>query len=132
MADIVTLHPVSTPNAPRPRSDRSRPTDKPRRPADGPEPLWRHLLGDQLRRRRHERDETLTETAEKAGVSPQYLSEVERGLKEPSSEMIAAIAGALEVTLIELTSGVAADLRSASPASAAVSVGVRGAFALAA
>jgi transcriptional regulator with XRE-family HTH domain len=101
----------------------------PRRPAD-PEPLWRHLLGDQLRRRRHDREETLTETAEKAGVSPQYLSEVERGLKEPSSEMIAAIAGALDTSLIELTSAVADELRSA-PASAAVSSG-RGAFALAA
>jgi transcriptional regulator with XRE-family HTH domain len=101
----------------------------PRRPAD-PEPLWRHLLGDQLRRRRHDREETLTETADKAGVSPQYLSEVERGLKEPSSEMIAAIAGALDTSLIELTSAVADELRSA-PASAAVSSG-RGAFALAA
>jgi len=102
----------------------------PRRPSD-PEPLWRHLLGDQLRRRRHDRDETLTETAGKAGVSPQYLSEVERGLKEPSSEMIAAIAGALDTSLIELTSAVADELRSSVPASAAVSAG-RGAFALAA
>ncbi|WP_448721488.1 helix-turn-helix domain-containing protein [Microbacterium natoriense] len=103
----------------------------PRRPAD-PEPLWRHLLGDQLRRRRHDREETLTETAEKAGVSPQYLSEVERGLKEPSSEMIAAIAGALDTSLIELTSAVADELRSA-PASASASASAsRGAFALAA
>ncbi|WP_433585254.1 helix-turn-helix domain-containing protein [Microbacterium hydrocarbonoxydans] len=101
----------------------------PRRPAD-PEPLWRHLLGDQLRRRRHDREETLTETAEKAGVSPQYLSEVERGLKEPSSEMIAAIAGALDTSLIELTSAVADELRS-TPASASASAS-RGAFALAA
>ncbi|OAN42738.1 helix-turn-helix domain-containing protein [Microbacterium sp. H83] len=93
----------------------------PRRTSD-PEPLWRHLLGDQLRRRRHDRDETLTETAERAGVSPQYLSEVERGLKEPSSEMIAAIAGALESSLIELTSAVADDLRgTAAPASARAS-----------
>ena len=100
----------------------------------GPEPLWRHLLGDQLRRRRHERAETLTETADKAGLSPQYLSEVERGLKEPSSEMIAAIAGALGVTLVDLTSSVADDLRMASaPATATVSVSARrGAFALAA
>ncbi|WP_102193510.1 helix-turn-helix domain-containing protein [Microbacterium aurantiacum] len=102
----------------------------PRPKATDPEPLWRQLLGDQLRRRRHEREETLTETAEKAGVSPQYLSEVERGLKEPSSEMIAAISGALETSLIELTSAVADELRSAL-ASAAVSAG-RGAFALAA
>lgn len=100
--------------------------------APRPEPLWRHMLGDQLRRRRHDNDETLNETATKAGVSPQYLSEVERGLKEPSSEMIAAIAGALDTTLIELASGVADELRAAAtPASAVVSVG-RSTFALAA
>ncbi len=87
------------------------------------------MLGDQLRRRRHDRDETLTETAQKAGVSPQYLSEVERGLKEPSSEMIAAIAGALDTSLIELTSAVADELRTTAPASAAVTAGT---FALAA
>ncbi|GAB3597612.1 helix-turn-helix domain-containing protein [Microbacterium tumbae] len=98
----------------------------PRPRPSAPEPLWRHLLGEQLRRRRHEREETLTETAEVAGVSPQYLSEVERGLKEPSSEMIAAIAGALDTSLIELTSAIADDLRSA-PASTSA-----GAFALAA
>ncbi|WAA65996.1 helix-turn-helix domain-containing protein [Microbacterium oxydans] len=117
MADIV----------PFPRSPR------PARPQPGdPEPLWRQLLGDQLRRRRHDREETLSETAEKAGVSPQYLSEVERGLKEPSSEMIAAIAGALDTSLIELTSAVADELRSV-PVSAVVSVSAaRGTFALAA
>lgn len=97
-----------------------------------PEPLWRQLLGDQLRKLRHDRAETLGETAEKAGVSPQYLSEVERGLKEPSSEMIAAIGGALETNLIELASAVADALRSSAvPASAAVSTG-RSSVALAA
>ena len=50
------------------------------------------------------------ETARRAGVSPQYLSEMERGLKEPSSEMIAAVAGALDVTLADLTLAVAASL----------------------
>ena len=97
-----------------------------------PEPLWRHLLGDQLRRRRHEREETLTETADTAGVSPQYLSEVERGLKEPSSEMIAAIAGALDTSLIELTSAIADELRSAPASVSASASGGRGVFALAA
>ncbi|MEU1972113.1 helix-turn-helix transcriptional regulator [Microbacterium sp. NPDC019599] len=77
-----------------------------------PEPLWRDALGDLLRRLRHERGERLADTADRAGVSPQYLSEIERGLKEPSSEMIAAVAGALEVTLVELTAAVADDLRS--------------------
>jgi transcriptional regulator with XRE-family HTH domain len=73
--------------------------------------LWRHVLGEQLRRLRHERGQTLIDTAAKAGVSPQYLSEMERGVKEPSSEMIAAVAGALDTTLIDLTSAVAERLR---------------------
>jgi transcriptional regulator with XRE-family HTH domain len=60
---------------------------------------------------RQDRDETLAETAARAGLSPQYLSEIERGRKEPSSEMIAALAGALDTTLVTLTEQVAADLR---------------------
>jgi transcriptional regulator with XRE-family HTH domain len=75
------------------------------------EPLWREALGRRLRALRLERGEKLTDTASRAGVSPQYLSEVERGRKDPSSEMIAAMAGALDVTLIDLTEQVAGDLR---------------------
>jgi DNA-binding XRE family transcriptional regulator len=76
-----------------------------------PEPLWREVLGGRLRALRAERRETLAETAERAGISPQYLSEVERGRKEPSSEMIAALAGALDTTLADLTTQVTEDLR---------------------
>ncbi|MFF2632247.1 helix-turn-helix domain-containing protein [Microbacterium sp. NPDC058021] len=72
-----------------------------------PEPLWRHLLGERLRRARHERGDTLEDIARRAGVSPQYLSEIERGLKEPSSEMIAAVMGALGITLVDLTLDIA-------------------------
>ncbi|MFI2363169.1 helix-turn-helix domain-containing protein [Promicromonospora sp. NPDC019610] len=71
------------------------------------EPLWRHLVGERLRQLRHLRGETLDQTARRAGISPQYLSEIERGVKEPSSEMIAAITGALDVTLVDLVSAVA-------------------------
>lgn len=70
------------------------------------EPLWRQALGEQLRRLRHERGETLSQTARRAGVSPQYLSEVERGVKEPSSEMVAALCGALDVTLVEVATAI--------------------------
>jgi len=90
------------------------PLPGPRTPR-APEPLWRDVLGVQLRRLRLERGERLSDTADRAGVSPQYLSEIERGLKEPSSEMISAVAGALEVTLIELTTAVVDDLRAPSP-----------------
>lgn len=81
--------------------------------SDEPDPLWRHLVGERLRRMRHERGETLAEVAHRAGVSVQYLSEVERGLKEPSSEIVAAVLGALDGTLLDLTAGVAADLSAA-------------------
>src|SRR2546423_14114652 len=75
------------------------------------EPLWREVLGRRLRVLRQDQDETLAETAGRAGISPQYLSEIERGRKEPSSEMIAALAGALGTTLTTLTEQVAGDLR---------------------
>jgi transcriptional regulator with XRE-family HTH domain len=76
------------------------------------------MLGAHLRTLRHERDETLTETARRAGVSTQYLSEIERGAKEPSSEVIAAVAEALDVTLLDLTVAVAEGLRDAQTAPA--------------
>ncbi|MFB4311732.1 helix-turn-helix domain-containing protein [Actinomadura sp. GTD37] len=89
-----------------------------KRPPGGPdqEPLWREALGECLRGLRNERGEILTETARRAGVSPQYLSEMERGVKEPSSEMIAAVAGALDVTLGDLALAVATRLLTARPA----------------
>jgi transcriptional regulator with XRE-family HTH domain len=75
------------------------------------EPLWREVLGQRLRALRLDQQETLVETAGRAGISPQYLSEIERGRKEPSSEMIAALAGALDTSLTVLTEQVAGDLR---------------------
>ncbi len=77
------------------------------RPAGEPERLWRSVVGELLRDTRTDRGETLAETARRAGVSPQYLSEMERGRKEASSEMLAAVSGALELTLLDLTLGVA-------------------------
>lgn len=68
------------------------------------EPLWREAIGEQLREERTARTERLADVAGRAGVSPQYLSELERGLKEPSSEVLAALAGALRLTVADLTS----------------------------
>ncbi|MBC7301736.1 MAG: helix-turn-helix domain-containing protein [Nocardia sp.] len=76
-----------------------------------PEPLWREALGERLRALRLEQRSTLVDTAGRAGISPQYLSEVERGRKEPSSEMIAALAGALGTSLGELVAQVADSMR---------------------
>jgi DNA-binding XRE family transcriptional regulator len=67
------------------------------------EPLWRQGLGEQLRADRVRRGERIADVAQRAGVSPQYLSELERGKKDPSSEILSAVAGALEVTVAELT-----------------------------
>ena len=96
------------------------------------EPLWRHMVGDQLRRLRHERGETLGETATRAGVSPQYLSEIERGRKEPSSEMIAAVTGALDITLVDLTLEIAERLIATQEHSTAQLSGTQSQFILAA
>ena len=77
----------------------------PRERPDGaePEPLWREALGHELREERHRQERTLADVAEQSGVSTQYLSEVERGRKEPSSEILGAVAGALGLRLVDLT-----------------------------
>jgi len=71
------------------------------------EPLWREYVGRELREERHASGKRLIDVAEEAGVSPQYLSEVERGLKDPSSELLAAIAGALGLSVAEIATRVA-------------------------
>jgi DNA-binding XRE family transcriptional regulator len=105
MAEHANVYPLR-------RESQREPQPEPRpRERQTQEPLWREVLGRRLRVLRQEQQETLSETAARAGISPQYLSEVERGRKEPSSEMIAALAGALGTTLIDLTEQVATDLR---------------------
>lgn len=61
--------------------------------------LLRHLLGDVLRRLRQRQGRTLREVSAAARVSLGYLSEVERGQKEASSELLAAICSALNTPL---------------------------------
>ncbi|GAA1957062.1 hypothetical protein GCM10009754_28890 [Amycolatopsis minnesotensis] len=79
-------------------------------PEQGPEPLWREALGRSLRGIREEQGGRLIDIAERAGISPQYLSEIERGRKEPSSEMIAAVTGALGIGLPDLLTGIAGEV----------------------
>ena len=69
------------------------------------------MLGEVLRDERREQDRTLTEVAEQAAVSVPYLSEVERGRKEASSEVLAAIAGALDLALADVLERAAQRLR---------------------
>lgn len=68
------------------------------------EPLWRDLVGGVLRRERLAQERTLREVAGEARISLPYLSEIERGRKEASSEVLAAAAGALGLGLGELLS----------------------------
>lgn len=74
------------------------------------EPLWRHIVGDVLRRERLGQQRTLKDVAEEARISMPYLSEIERGRKEPSSEVLAAAAHALGLSLADLLTGVQDEL----------------------
>jgi transcriptional regulator with XRE-family HTH domain len=76
----------------------------------GRRPLLRTVVGDALRRHRQEQQRTLAEVARAACVSVQYLSEVERGRKEPSSEILAAVCDALRIELSDLVTEVGRDL----------------------
>lgn len=73
-------------------------------------PLLRRMLGDVLRRVRREQGRTLADVARAARVSMPYLSEVERGRKEASSEVLAAICDALYLDLSDVLAEVWRDL----------------------
>ncbi|MFF5174206.1 helix-turn-helix domain-containing protein [Micromonospora sp. NPDC000089] len=77
--------------------------------------LLRRVIGGVLRRVRLRQGRTLREVAEAAGVSLPYLSEVERGRKEASSEVLAAICRALGISLSELLEQARDDLRRVEP-----------------
>lgn len=72
--------------------------------------LLREAVGERLRRARTDQSRTLREVSRAARVSLGYLSEVERGRKEASSELLASICGALDLPLPELLVTVAGDL----------------------
>jgi transcriptional regulator with XRE-family HTH domain len=74
-------------------------------------PLLRTIIGDVLRRTRLNQGRTLAEVARIARVSLPYLSELERGRKEASSEVLAAICEALHLELPDLLAAVGRDLR---------------------
>ncbi|GAA3586663.1 helix-turn-helix transcriptional regulator [Streptomyces osmaniensis] len=98
--------PDTRPGTTRPASERPATTP----PATAPpraapkEPLWRDLVGDVLRRERLAQERTLKDVADAARISMPYLSEVERGRKEASSEVLAAAAHALGLGLGDLLS----------------------------
>ena len=73
--------------------------------------LLREAIGGSLRRARTTRRRTLREVSHQARVSLGYLSEVERGRKEASSELLAAICDALEFPLPDLLAEVSESMR---------------------
>ena len=79
--------------------------------------LMREAIGGTLRRARTARKRTLRDVSRRARVSLGYLSEVERGRKEPSSELLAAICEALDISLPDLLTE-AADTIAAAMAAA--------------
>jgi transcriptional regulator with XRE-family HTH domain len=68
--------------------------------------ILRRVIGEELRRRRQDQGRTLRDVSAAARVSLGYLSEIERGQKEASSELLAAICTALDVPLSQLLGAV--------------------------
>jgi transcriptional regulator with XRE-family HTH domain len=73
--------------------------------------LFRRLLGETLRQVRLERGMTLRDVSGTARVSLGYISEIERGQKEASSELLASLCSALEVPLSDVLSDVSTAVR---------------------
>jgi transcriptional regulator with XRE-family HTH domain len=72
--------------------------------------LLRRRLGDVLRRRRMQQGMTLREVSAAARVSLGYISEIERGQKEASSELLSSLCTALEVPLSHVLREVSDDV----------------------
>ncbi|HEY9563237.1 MAG TPA: helix-turn-helix transcriptional regulator [Nocardioides sp.] len=92
--------------------------------------LFRRLLGEVLRTQRMRRGLTLREVSAEARVSLGYISEIERGQKEASSELLASLCNALEVPLSEVlrdvSHAVAVEERALKIAATPIPVGARG------
>ena len=89
--------------------------------------LLRRELGDALRECRRARGLTLREVSASASVSLGYLSEVERGEKEASSELLASICGALDLPLSQVLSDVSTRMAEFEGLTAPVALPVPGA-----
>ena len=67
-----------------------------------PDVRLREVVGDVLRDERHRQGRTLADVARAAAVSLPYLSEIERGRKDVSSDVLGAVAGALDLRLLDV------------------------------
>src|SRR6188508_12927 len=87
--------------------------------------LFRRLLGDVLRDLRLQRGMTLREVSADARVSLGYISEIERGQKEASSELLASLCSALEAPLSEVLRDVSEAVAVEEAASAPTPISAR-------
>ncbi|WP_423463138.1 helix-turn-helix domain-containing protein [Promicromonospora sp. MS192] len=106
----MTLISTGTAGAPGLGTDERVPGARPGTFEHAREPLLRDLVGGILRRTRREQRRTLADVAADARVSTAYLSEVERGRKEASSEVLAAVCEALGMRLVDLVERAWAEL----------------------
>lgn len=92
------------------------PSNRPARPdtvtpETAEEPSLRGLIGDVLREERHRQGRTLADVADGASVSLPYLSEIERGTKEVSSDVLHSVTRSLDLPLVEVLERSAERLR---------------------
>ena len=76
-----------------------------------PAPRLRSVIGEVLREERQRQRRTLADVAERSAVSLPYLSEIERGRKEVSSELLGAVCDALDLPLVQVLERSAGRLR---------------------
>ncbi|MFJ9950822.1 helix-turn-helix domain-containing protein [Kitasatospora sp. NPDC091207] len=103
-AHVIPLRPQASPPAPGGTTRPPQLSAGAPQPTAPREPLWRDVVGDVLRRERLAQERTLKDVAQTARISVPYLSELERGRKEASSEVLAAAARALGFGLGDLLS----------------------------
>ena len=89
--------------------------------------LFRRLLGDVLRGARMQRGMTLRELSAEARVSLGYISEIERGQKEASSELLASLCQAMDLPLSEVLRDVAVEELTVAELAGVVSTPINGA-----
>src|SRR5690349_18698385 len=87
--------------------------------------LFRRLLGDVLRDLRMQRGMTLREVSAEARVSLGYISEIERGQKEASSELLASLCAALQTPLSDILRDVSEAVAVEEAASAPTPISTR-------
>ena len=69
------------------------------------------IVGRVIRRERQDRQLTIKELGEKAGLSEIYVGEIERGQKYPSSKVLESLAAALDLDIAELLELMAEEIR---------------------